>query len=95
MDTAASSAWRPDILREARCAASATSRQWMKEIDPLRLLLRVEADKKREIRENVAHQRTIHSYVGERHKMGVLVRGQNIRLNAWAAMKLNRVERHR
>jgi small subunit ribosomal protein S13 len=62
-------------------------------MDPLRWL-RIEADLKREMRENIAHQRMIGSYVGKRHAMGLPVRGQNTQTNARTARKLNRVERH-
>ncbi|KAH9998100.1 hypothetical protein BJV74DRAFT_825268 [Russula compacta] len=62
--------------------------------DPLRWL-KIEADLKREMRENIAHQRMIGSYVGRRHAMGLPVRGQNTQTNARTARKLNRVERHR
>ncbi|KAA1469518.1 S13-like H2TH domain-containing protein [Dentipellis sp. KUC8613] len=61
--------------------------------DPLRNL-KIEADLKREMRENIAHQRMIGSYVGKRHAMGLPVRGQNTQTNAKTARKLNRVERH-
>lgn len=61
--------------------------------DPLRNL-RIEAELKREIRENIAHQRMIGSYVGRRHAMHLPVRGQNTRNNALTAKKLNRVERN-
>jgi small subunit ribosomal protein S13 len=47
------------------------------------------------MRENIAHQRMIGSYVGRRHAMGLPVRGQNTQTNAKTARKLNRVERHR
>jgi small subunit ribosomal protein S13 len=60
--------------------------------DPLRNL-KVEAELRREVRENIAHQRMIGSYVGRRHAMGLPVRGQNTRSNAHTAKKLNRVER--
>ncbi|KAH9066311.1 mitochondrial 30S ribosomal protein S13 [Lactarius vividus] len=69
-------------------------RQKTKGMDPLRWL-RIEADLKREMRENIAHQRMIGSYVGKRHAMGLPVRGQNTQTNARTARKLNRVERHR
>jgi len=68
--------------------------QRTKGMDPLRWL-RIEADLKREVRENIAHQRMIGSYVGKRHAMGLPVRGQNTQTNARTARKLNRVERHR
>lgn len=56
--------------------------------------LRIEAELKREMRENIAHQRMIGSYVGRRHAMGLPVRGQNTQTNAQTAKKLNRVERY-
>ncbi|KAI0273316.1 hypothetical protein BC834DRAFT_965870 [Gloeopeniophorella convolvens] len=65
-----------------------------KGLDPLRWL-RIETDLKREMRENIAHQRMIGSYVGKRHAMGLPVRGQNTQTNAKTARKLNRIERHR
>jgi small subunit ribosomal protein S13 len=55
--------------------------------------LRIESELKREIRENIAHQRMIGSYVGRRHAMGLPVRGQNTQSNAKTARKLNRVDR--
>ncbi|KAI5121661.1 hypothetical protein M0805_002737 [Coniferiporia weirii] len=60
--------------------------------DPL-LKLRVESELKREVRENIAHQRMIGSYVGRRHAMGLPVRGQNTQNNAKTAKRLNRIER--
>ena len=62
--------------------------------DPL-LGIRLETDLKREMRENIAHQRMIGSYVGRRHAQGLPVRGQNTQNNAKTARKLNRVERRR
>lgn len=61
--------------------------------DPLKNL-KIESDLKREVRENIAHQRMIGSYVGRRHAMGLPVRGQNTQTNAKTARKLNRVERY-
>jgi len=60
--------------------------------DPL-LKLKIETELRREVRENIAHQRMIGSYVGRRHAMGMPVRGQNTQTNAKTARKLNRVER--
>ena len=62
--------------------------------DPL-LKLRIETELKREMRENIANQRMIGSYVGRRHAMGLPVRGQNTQNNAKNAKKFNRVERYR
>lgn len=55
--------------------------------------LKIETDLRKEIRENIAHQRMIGSYVGRRHAMGLPVRGQNTQNNAKTAKKLNRIER--
>jgi small subunit ribosomal protein S13 len=55
--------------------------------------LKIEAELRRDIRENIGHQRMIGSYVGKRHAMGLPVRGQNTKTNANTAKKLNRVER--
>ncbi|KAI0030375.1 S13-like H2TH domain-containing protein [Vararia minispora EC-137] len=60
--------------------------------DPLRRL-KIENDLRRDVRENIAHQRMIGSYVGKRHAMHMPVRGQNTRNNAKTARKFNRVER--
>ncbi|KXN92208.1 37S ribosomal protein SWS2, mitochondrial [Leucoagaricus sp. SymC.cos] len=48
----------------------------------------------REIRENIAHQRMIGSYVGKRHAMHLPVRGQNTQTNAKTAKKLNQLDRY-
>lgn len=66
----------------------------MNKSDPL-LGIRLETDLKREMRENIAHQRMIGSYVGRRHAQGLPVRGQNTQNNAHTARKLNRIERRR
>ncbi|KDQ61010.1 hypothetical protein JAAARDRAFT_32008 [Jaapia argillacea MUCL 33604] len=60
--------------------------------DPLPSL-KIETDLRREVRENIAHQRMIGSYVGKRHAMGLPVRGQNTQSNASTARKLNRIDR--
>jgi len=56
--------------------------------------LKIESELRREMRENIAHQRMIGSYVGKRHAMGLPVRGQNTQNNAQTAKRLNRVERY-
>ncbi|KAJ7510082.1 hypothetical protein B0H11DRAFT_1957536 [Mycena galericulata] len=64
-------------------------------IQPDRLKeLKIEAELKQEVRENIAHQKMIGSYVGRRHAMGLPVRGQNTQNNAKTARKLNRLERY-
>jgi small subunit ribosomal protein S13 len=60
--------------------------------DPLKNL-KIESELRRVIRENIAHQRMIGSYVGKRHAMHLPVRGQNTQSNAKTARKLNRLER--
>ena len=60
--------------------------------DPLRNL-KIETELRREIRENISHQRMIGSYVGRRHAMGLPVRGQNTQNNAKTAKKLNKIDR--
>ncbi|KAJ7087826.1 hypothetical protein C8R44DRAFT_819920 [Mycena epipterygia] len=55
--------------------------------------LKIEAELRQEVRENVAHQKMIGSYVGRRHAMGLPVRGQTTQNNAKTARKLNRVGR--
>ncbi|TFK55115.1 S13-like H2TH domain-containing protein [Heliocybe sulcata] len=60
--------------------------------DPL-IGLKIETDLRREVRENIAHQRMIGSYVGRRHAMGLPVRGQNTQSNAKTAKKLNKLDR--
>jgi small subunit ribosomal protein S13 len=66
----------------------------MKGMDPLRWL-RIEADLKHEMWENLVHQQMIGSYISKRHAMGLPVRRQNIQINARMVRKLNRVEQHR
>lgn len=60
--------------------------------DPLRNI-RIESEARRVVKDNIAHQRMIGSYVGKRHAMGLPVRGQNTQNNAKTAKKLNRVDR--
>ena len=62
-------------------------------VDRLREI-KIELDLRRQMRENIAHQRMIGSYVGRRHAMHLPVRGQNTQSNAKTARKLNRVERY-
>jgi ribosomal protein S13 len=63
-----------------------------KSLDPLANLT-IETALRRLVRDNIAHQRMIGSYVGRRHAMGMPVRGQNTRSNAKTAKKMNRVDR--
>jgi small subunit ribosomal protein S13 len=61
--------------------------------DPLRNL-KIEVELRRELRENIMHQRVIGSYVGRRHAQHLPVRGQNTRTNAQTAKKLNKIDRY-
>ncbi|KAF8743649.1 hypothetical protein AX14_001703 [Amanita brunnescens Koide BX004] len=61
--------------------------------DPLREV-KIESELRREIRENIAHQRMIGSYVGKRHAMHLPVRGQKTQSNAKTARKLNQLDRY-
>jgi small subunit ribosomal protein S13 len=51
--------------------------------------MKIESDLRKEIRANIMHHRSIGSYVGRRHAMGLPVRGQNTKNNAQTARKLN------
>ena len=62
-------------------------------VEPMKNL-KVESELRREIRENIAHQRMIGSYVGKRHAMHLPVRGQNTQNNAKTAKKLNQLDRY-
>ncbi|ESK89855.1 30s ribosomal protein s13 [Moniliophthora roreri MCA 2997] len=61
--------------------------------DPLNELV-IETELRRQVRENIHRQRSIGSYVGLRHAMGLPVRGQNTQTNAKTAKKLNRLDRY-
>ena len=71
----------------------ARSQKKIRNLDPLKNL-KTESELRREIRENIAHQRMIGSYVGRRHAMHLPVRGQNTQNNAKTARKLNRLDRY-
>jgi len=62
-------------------------------VEPLKNL-KIESELRREIRENIAHQRMIGSYIGKRHAMHLPVRGQNTRNNSKTAKKLNQLDRY-
>ncbi|KAF8637334.1 hypothetical protein AX17_002835 [Amanita inopinata Kibby_2008] len=62
-------------------------------VDPLRNV-KIESELKRQIKENIGHQRMIGSYVGKRHAMHLPVRGQNTQSNAKTARKLNQLDRY-
>ncbi|KAI0064558.1 mitochondrial 30S ribosomal protein S13, partial [Artomyces pyxidatus] len=83
----------PQALLGAKALLAQTSAPNSNANDSLKKL-KIETDLRREMRENIAHQRMIGSYVGKRHAMGLPVRGQNTQTNAKTARKLNRVERY-
>ena len=53
----------------------------------------IENEARNEMRANIALKRTIGSFAGRRHAMGLPVRGQGTRNNARTAKKLNKLER--
>lgn len=55
--------------------------------------LTIEGDARAVIRSNIALKRTIGSYQGMRHALGLPVHGQKTRTNAKTARRLNRIER--
>jgi small subunit ribosomal protein S13 len=55
--------------------------------------MKIENDLRRQVRSNIAHHRSIGSYIGKRHAAGYPVHGQNTRSNARTARKLNKVNR--
>lgn len=60
--------------------------------DPLRTL-KLETDLKRDMCENIAHQRVVEIYVGGRYAMHLPVHGQNTQANAETARKLSKLGR--
>ncbi|KAF8319310.1 S13-like H2TH domain-containing protein [Clavulina sp. PMI_390] len=87
-----SSSFKPTSDASSSSSSSTSSRKDLSP-DPLSEL-KIETDLRRQILENIAHQRAVGSYVGRRHAMRLPVRGQNTRSNAKTARKLNRVERY-
>ncbi|BFZ54246.1 hypothetical protein PYCC9005_001279 [Savitreella phatthalungensis] len=55
--------------------------------------MRIESDLRRKIRADIAHLRSVGTYRGRRHAMGLPVRGQNTQNNSMTARKLNRLDR--
>ncbi|KAH9854193.1 hypothetical protein C2E23DRAFT_902539 [Lenzites betulinus] len=83
----------PALAPPAQSAPAQAAAAQAAPVDRLREL-RIESELRRQMRENIAHQRMIGSYVGRRHAMHLPVRGQNTQSNARTARKLNRVERY-
>src|ERR1700722_18396481 len=89
-DTPISGLQQPKIPSKTAKNAIKARNRW--NADPLSNL-KIESELRREIRENIMHQRMIGSYVGLRHAMGLPVRGQNPETNARTAKRLNKVDR--
>ncbi|WFD36515.1 hypothetical protein MCUN1_003398 [Malassezia cuniculi] len=60
--------------------------------DPLRSIV-IEGDLRRQVLADIAHHRSIGTYIGRRHAAGYPVRGQRTQSNARTARRLNRIER--
>ncbi|KAF2405627.1 30S ribosomal protein S13 [Trichodelitschia bisporula] len=55
--------------------------------------MKIENDKRRELRDNIQRLRDMGTYRGRRHVMGLPVRGQNTRSQINTARRLNMVQR--
>ncbi|KAG0291657.1 hypothetical protein BGZ98_002947 [Dissophora globulifera] len=71
------------------CKISDLSETQVNQLSSLLSDMTIESDLRKEVRANIMHHRTIGSYVGRRHAMGLPVRGQNTRNNAKTARRLN------
>lgn len=83
----------PTLTKPVLPAAQASKASQESTGDPLKSL-KIELELRKEIRDNIAHQRMIGSYVGRRHAAHLPVRGQRTRTNAKTAKKLNRIDRY-
>ncbi|KAG0357149.1 hypothetical protein BGZ54_000443 [Gamsiella multidivaricata] len=72
-----------------KCKISDLSEPQVNQLSSLLSDMTIESDLRKQIRANIMHHRTIGSYVGRRHAMGLPVRGQNTRNNAKTARRLN------
>ncbi|GJJ74575.1 small subunit ribosomal protein S13 [Entomortierella parvispora] len=71
------------------CKIADLSEPQVNQLSSLLSDMKIESDLRKEIRANIMHHRSIGSYVGRRHAMGLPVRGQNTRNNAKTARRLN------
>ncbi|KAF9434596.1 hypothetical protein BGZ76_007747 [Entomortierella beljakovae] len=71
------------------CKISDLSESQVNQLSSLLSDMKIESDLRKQIRANIMHHRSIGSYVGRRHAMGLPVRGQNTRNNAKTARRLN------
>ncbi|KAF2671488.1 ribosomal protein S13 [Microthyrium microscopicum] len=55
--------------------------------------MKIENDKRGEVRDNIKRLRDISSYRGRRHAMGLPVRGQNTKSQIQTARRLNKINR--
>jgi small subunit ribosomal protein S13 len=83
----------PPTKRTTQPSTNKPKKRRASDKDPL-ANLKIESDLRREIRENIAFQRMIGSYVGKRHAMHLPVRGQNTQTNAQTAKRLNKLDRY-
>ncbi|KAI1315397.1 hypothetical protein EDD11_000901 [Mortierella claussenii] len=71
------------------CKIADLSEPQINQLSSLLSDMKIESDLRKQIRANILHHRSIGSYVGRRHAMGLPVRGQNTRNNAKTARRLN------
>ncbi|KAF9957081.1 hypothetical protein BGZ72_002183 [Mortierella alpina] len=71
------------------CKVADLSEPQINQLSSLLSDMTIESDLRKQIRANIMHHRSIGSYVGRRHAMGLPVRGQNTRNNAKTARRLN------
>ncbi|KAG0005350.1 hypothetical protein BGZ80_007949 [Entomortierella chlamydospora] len=71
------------------CKIADLSEPQVNQLSTLLSDMKIESDLRKQIRANIMHHRSIGSYVGRRHAMGLPVRGQNTKNNAKTARRLN------
>ncbi|KAG9326320.1 hypothetical protein KVV02_004057 [Mortierella alpina] len=71
------------------CKVADLSEPQINQLSSLLSDMTIESDLRKQIRANIMHHRSIGSYVGRRHAMGLPVRGQNTKNNAKTARRLN------
>ncbi|KAJ1960080.1 hypothetical protein IWQ62_004367 [Dispira parvispora] len=85
--TASSICNRLAIYRQ--CKLQDLSETQLNELSEVLSKMTLEADLKREVRENIFRLRNMGTYIGRRHWHGQPVHGQNTRTNAKTARRLN------
>ncbi|KAK3813223.1 MAG: hypothetical protein J3Q66DRAFT_347656 [Benniella sp.] len=71
------------------CKITDLTENQVNQLSSLLTEMTIESDLRKQIRANIMHHRSIGSYVGRRHAMGLPVRGQKTRNNAMTARRLN------